>query len=142
MVIPMKPLLTSVVLILALTGCATKPSSLYDQLGGKDNIAQAVDYFIDGIAFDPQIYPYFAETNIERFRNKMIEQLCFEAGGPCEYSGDSMEQVHAGMNVNEADFNRLVDLLVDAMTKAGISHRAQNQLLAKLAPMRRDIIYK
>jgi hemoglobin len=52
-----------------------------------------------------------------------------------------MLQVHQGMNITEADFNRVVELLINAMTKTGIPHRVQNQVLAKFAPMRADMIY-
>ena len=68
--------------------------------------------------------------------------MCLISGGPCQYTGDTMQQVHAGMNVTEADFNALVDLLVNAMSRASIAHTTQNKLLARLVPMRKDIIYR
>ncbi|MEC9313788.1 MAG: group 1 truncated hemoglobin, partial [Pseudomonadota bacterium] len=62
--------------------------------------------------------------------------------GPCTYSGDSMQQIHDGMAVTERDFNHLVDLLINAMYQADVPHPVQNQLLARLAPLRKDIIYR
>lgn len=126
-----------------LGGCQSlsRHDSLYDQLGGQPAIEKIVDNFIDEISFDPQIVAHFKDTNIDRFRTKLIEQLCKVSGGPCQYTGDSMEQVHRKMNITEAEFNRTVDLLIDAMNKAGVNLRAQNQLLARLAPMRGDIMY-
>jgi hemoglobin len=58
------------------------------------------------------------------------------------YTGDSMLDVHAGMNINENHFNLMVDLLINAMDDANIPHNTQNKMLAKLATMRSDIIYK
>jgi hemoglobin len=52
-----------------------------------------------------------------------------------------MVDIHTGMNINESDFNHLVDLLINAMEAEGIPHRIQNQLLARLAPLRENIIY-
>ncbi|MFT6028978.1 MAG: hemoglobin [Oleiphilaceae bacterium] len=46
------------------------------------------------------------------------------------------------MAITETDFNRVVELLVNSMTKAGIPHRVQNQILAKFAPIRSDMIYR
>tara|TARA_R110000772_G_scaffold192602_4_gene303574 strand:- start:419 stop:580 length:162 start_codon:yes stop_codon:yes gene_type:complete len=52
-----------------------------------------------------------------------------------------MIDIHTGMNITENDFNHLVDLLINAMELQGIPHRIQNQLLARLAPLRSNIIY-
>ncbi|MFC6806650.1 group 1 truncated hemoglobin [Methylophaga thalassica] len=68
--------------------------------------------------------------------------LCATSDGPCQYNGDSMQQIHDGMDINERDFNHLVDLLIDAMNETGISHPIQNQLLARLVPLRKQIIYR
>lgn len=136
-------LLTALLLALG-TGCqsVTPSQSLYDELGGMPVIERITDNFIEEIGFDPQILKHFQDTKIERFREKFIEQICFESGGPCDYSGDSMVDVHTKMQITEGEFNRTVDLLINAMNKAGVAHRTQNRLLAKLAPMRGDIIYR
>ncbi|MCW8109864.1 group 1 truncated hemoglobin [Alteromonas ponticola] len=128
-------------LLLTLSACTATHSSLYQQLGGAHKIAEIVENFVYEIEYDPQILPYFEGSNIDRFKQKLTEQICFLSGGPCEYTGDSMTQVHTGMNITEAHFNRTVDLLINAMNKANVSHRLQNQLLAKLAPTRKEMLY-
>ena len=132
----------SIFIILVLGGCASNSESLYDSLGGKPTVAEIVDNFIDEIQYDQTILPYFEGSDIDRFRRKLEEQICAVSNGPCTYTGDTMEQVHAGMAITERDFNRTVDLLINAMNKAGVSHRLQNRLLARLAPMREDMLYK
>lgn len=92
------------------------------------------------IANDEQVIDYFADSNVQRFREKMEEHFCAIADGPCEYTGDTMLQVHAGMNISEADFSAVVDNLIVAMYKAEIPIAAQNRLLARLAPLRPEII--
>ena len=67
--------------------------------------------------------------------------MCMLTGGPCEYSGDSMQQVHAGMNITEAEFNHSVDLFINAMTKADIPHPVQNKVLAVIIHTRDQMIY-
>ena len=51
-----------------------------------------------------------------------------------------MGPLHAGLGIREADFNALVEDLQKAMDAQGVPFRAQNKLLAKLAPMHREII--
>ncbi|NMH59910.1 group I truncated hemoglobin [Alteromonas ponticola] len=128
-------------LLLTVSACTATHSSLYQQLGGKQKVAEIVDNFVYEIEYDTQILPYFEGSNIDRFKEKLSEQICSLSGGPCEYTGDSMAQVHTGMNITEAHFNRTVDLLINAMNKADVPHRLQNQLLAKLAPTRKEMLY-
>ena len=69
----------------------------YQELGGKEGVEKIVDNFINEISFDQNIVKFFEGTDITRLREKLIEQFCHESGGPCEYTGDSMKDVHAGM---------------------------------------------
>mmetsp|Transcript_228 Transcript_228/g.478 ORF Transcript_228/g.478 Transcript_228/m.478 type:complete len:80 (-) Transcript_228:195-434(-) len=79
---------------------------------------------------------------MQRFKEKLSQQLCVMAEGPCTYTGDSMEQVHSGMDITEADFNHGVDLFISAMDKANIPHNLQNRLLKEMAKTRGEIIYR
>ena len=128
-----------------LVACAAPnkaPQSLYDEIGGKPTIEAITNNFIDEISFNKDIYRYFEKTNITRFREKFIEHLCVNTGGPCTYTGDTMLKVHQGQNINETDFNLTVDLLVNAMDRAGLTYPQQNQVLKVLAPMRGEMLYK
>jgi hemoglobin len=51
-----------------------------------------------------------------------------------------MNKVHQDMDIDRAAFNRLVEVLQDAMNAKGIPFTDQNRLLARLAPMHRDIV--
>lgn len=137
----MKKILSLCLIFTIMTSCASKQVSLYEEIGGKTAIAQIVDNFIHEIEFNETMFGYFSESDIERFREKFNEHLCFLAAGPCAYTGDTMEQVHTGMNITERDFNLSVDLFIDAMSKAGVPHQVQNKLLAKMVPTRKEIIY-
>jgi hemoglobin len=125
----------------ALAGCASAtPDRLYRQLGGQPGVEALVEALLERLADDDRIAARFADTNIGRLRRMLIEQICNLSGGPCAYSGESMLQVHAGMNLSQAEFNALVEDLIDAMRDRDVPLRAQNRLLALLAPMRADIV--
>ena len=51
-----------------------------------------------------------------------------------------MKRAHANMTVAKADFNRLVEILQVSMDARSIPFADQNRLLARLAPMHRDIV--
>lgn len=130
---------------LTLSACSMQQPSaaadtLYQALGANQGIEQIADNFIMEIAYDPRVFDRFADSNVQRFREKIIEHFCFIADGPCEYTGDSMVLVHRGMDIDSAEFNAVVEDLIDAMDKAGTPISAQNRLLARLAGLRPQII--
>ena len=141
----MKPYLTIFLLLTRalVSGCATRGlTSLYAELGGRTGIHHIVGKFIAEIGRDPQIRPFFANANLDRFYHKFSEYLCRAADGPCKYTGDNMKMVHEGMHIDEAQFNRVVELLARAMKQQGVPFTVQNRLLARLAPDRKDIIHR
>jgi len=116
--------------------------SLYERLGGLQTITQMVDVFIEVHPSNPTVNQHFEHSNMSRFRDKFIEFICNISDGPCEYTGDTMLLVHGGMNLNETEFNGSVNLMIAAMDEVGISIGVRNQLLARLARLRSDIIYQ
>lgn len=128
--------------IMLLSGCVSQQQTLYREMGGQEKVAEIVNNFVTEIEHDPVILAYFEGSDIDRFIAKFEEQICKVSGGGCNYSGDTMAQVHGGMNINEKDFNRTVDLLINAMNKADVPHPLQNRLLSKLAPMRQQMLYR
>lgn len=116
--------------------------ALYRALGTKGGITILVDEYLDVIADDIRVAPSFADTDISHFREKLIEFLCMLSGGPCQYTGDPMEVVHRDMNITEAQFNAVVEDLQDAMAHLNLPESTQNRLLARLAPLRAEIIYR
>ena len=135
--------LIAVALALTLAACAQQPpkdDSLYRALGEQAGITRIVEGMLLNIARDERIVRHFEKIDIVRLRDKLVEQFCVEAGGPCTYTGDSMEESHKGQRLTPSDFNALVENLQDAMDAEGVPVPAQNRLLARLAPMRAQVI--
>ena len=51
-----------------------------------------------------------------------------------------MKLAHQDLDISRQDFNALVELLQQAMDARGISFAAQNGMLARLAPLHREIV--
>lgn len=131
----------AVLLGLWLAACASAPkSSLYQQLGGPAGVAKLVDAIIIEVKADERIGELFAETETEYFRERLIEQICMVADGPCEYTGLPMADAHSGMDISEREFNWFVEGVERAMSEAGLALPVQNRLLARLARMRAEVI--
>lgn len=142
---PASPVARGVLLVLmliALGACASQPQGdrLYRELGGDAGIARLVDAFLLQLAADERIVDSFADTDIEAFRARLIEQFCALSGGPCEYTGRDMVEAHRGLGIDDAQFNALVEDLMAAMTDVDLPWGARNRLLRLLAPMHREIV--
>jgi hypothetical protein len=59
---------------------------------------------------------------------------------PSVYSGGDMRSVHAGMGIESRHFNALVEDLGKSLNKFKVPPREQKELVAILAPMKRDIV--
>lgn len=114
--------------------------SLYQQLGEKQGISSIVEEMLYRVGGDDRIVHHFDGVDIVRVHEQITEQVCDLVGGPCGYSGESMQKSHRELGVTHADFNALVEHLIVAMEKHQVPVAAQNQLLAKLAPLYEDIV--
>ena len=113
---------------------------LFDALGGRPGIDALVDDFVPRLAADAKIGAFFRDTNLRELKKQLADQLCAVSGGGCVYEGGDMKSAHADMKISKADFNRMVELLQDTMDARLIPFADQNRLLARLAPMHRDVI--
>jgi hemoglobin len=118
---------------------APDPGLLAD-FGGAAGLAQISHRLVEAARADPRIGHHFEKTKLPELKKQLADQFCQVLAGPCVYEGDTMKASHADLAISRADFLALVELLQDAMQAQGVPFRAQNQLLARLAPMHRDII--
>lgn len=113
---------------------------VFEEFGGRSGLVALVDTFMDNLMADPVTHPFFAPVDRVHVKKELVDQFCVILDGPCSYHGASMKAIHQGMGVSRADFNALVVDLQKAMSAHHIPFRAQNKLLAKLAPMGHVII--
>nr|WP_073265141.1 group 1 truncated hemoglobin [Pseudomonas punonensis] len=132
-------------LALVVIGCAQQPAkddSLYRDLGEKPGITRIVEGMLINVARDERIVHFFAKVDIAGLRDKLVDKFCVIAGGPCVYTGDSLEESHKGQNLSPSHFNALVENLQASMDSQGVPTPVQNRLLARLAALRGQIIEK
>jgi hemoglobin len=115
-------------------------ATLYDRLGGETGVHAIADTLIDRAAVDPVMGRSFADVNLERVKRLLAQQLCELSGGPCRYTGSPMREAHAGLHISQAEFYGLVGELRQVLSERQVPVGARNELLKRLAPMKRDVI--
>jgi hemoglobin len=107
---------------------------------GKDGLTAIMEDFDALLMADPRTRVFFENVDRKRVKQQLVIQFCALLGGDCVYRGGNMKGIHRGLGISMEDFNALVEALQDAMEKHAVPFRAQNRLLALLAPMSRDIV--
>lgn len=132
----------AMLLAFGIVGSAQANETLYDQMGGEAKMRAVAEEFTKVILDDPRINFTFANTDLKKFTQLIFEQFCNLAGGPCKYTGRSMEESHAKLNTTNAQFNALAEDLYIAFDRVNVPYHLQNKLMVLLAPMQRDIVKK
>jgi hemoglobin len=119
---------------------ATTDDSLFQSFGGQRGLVVLMDDFMARLLADARMNPFFKDTDQKHIKEQLVVQFCQVAGGPCKLAKPDMKKPHSGVDIAMADFNALVEVLQQSMAAQGIPFGVQNRLLAKLAPMHRDIV--
>jgi hemoglobin len=119
---------------------APADDALFRALGGQPGIDHIVGDFVPRLVVDPRIGEFFRKTNQDHLKLMLAQQFCVVSGGACVYTGIPMKLAHHDMDISKSDFNALVEILQASMDAQGVPFATQNQLLARLAPMHRDIV--
>lgn len=115
-------------------------TAMWEAFHGEAGVSRLVDAFVARITTDPRIAGTFVSHDLVRLRRVLKEQFGYILGGPATYTGRDMESSHRDLGLQASDMGALVENLQIAMSEEGIAFPAQNRFLAKLAPMRRDVV--
>lgn len=120
--------------------------SLYERLGGVYAIAAVVDDFIDRIMDDPRLNanPKVDEAHHRvskaGFKYLVTEQVCWATGGPQKYTGRSMLDSHAHLDITPTEWEAFLDDFRQTLTKFGVPQAEQRELFAIVESTRADIV--
>ena len=123
----------------------TKPR-LYERLGGVYAIAAVVDDFIDRIMQDsrlnanPKVDEAHHRVSKAGFKYLVTEQVCWAAGGPQVYTGRSMRDSHAHLEITEFEWQSFLDDLHQTFDKFELPAAERAELLAIVESTKSDIV--
>ncbi len=136
----MQRCLRTMAIVAAMLAGPAAAETLFDQLGQEAGIQRIATQAVAVWRADPRVRADFEEIEPTRLVRRLSDQICQIAGGPCIYRGQGMAESHAGLKIDRARFNAVVEGLQQAMREEGVSFWTGNRLLALLAPMQRDIV--
>jgi len=115
--------------------------SLYERLGGYDGISGITEDIWGNHVSNDAIKQRYADSDAENVKRLVREMFCAGTGGPQSYTGKDMLTAHRGMNISPEEFVSVIDDVLDAMSKNGISQREKDEVLCILYSMKPDIVH-
>lgn len=122
--------------------------SLYERLGGIYAIATVVDDFIDRVMNDPRLNanPKVDEAHHKvppaGFKYLVTEMVGWATGGPQTYTGKSMADSHAHLDITEEEWIAFLDDLHQTFEKFQLPAPERAELLAIVNSTKGDIVRK
>jgi len=114
--------------------------SLYGEIGGREAVEAVVDEFYDRVLDDPELEPYFEDTDMDALFAHQVQFVSAVAGGPVDYEGADMQAAHEGMGITEAAFGRVATHLDGALRANGVRDGAVEAIIGEVAALEDDVV--
>lgn len=154
------PRLLSIALLACLVGCATTAASvdatapkassstaphdtsgtLFERLGGLPAVTAVTDALLQRMFADEQLAWVWAGSNLPLARQHLVEFLCAATGGGCAYTGRDMVEVHRGLGISDAQFDRLLGYLSDILDGAKVAAGDKAEVMKAVEGTRRTVV--
>ena len=125
---------------------AAQIPSLYDRLGGVYSIATVVDDLINRVMSDPRLNSNSVVDEAHHrvppagFKYLVTEMVCWATGGPQKYTGKSMVDSHAHLNITAEEWEAFLDDFQQTLDKFAVPAEEQAELKAIVNSTRPDIV--
>jgi hemoglobin len=125
---------------------AAKSPSLYERVGGVNNIAVLVDDAIERSYVDETLHanPKIAAAH-KRFPKPVYKfnataLACQVMGGPQKYTGRSLKEAHQHLDISEKEWNALVKIFRDSMKSFKVPQKEQDEIIAIIDSTKGDVV--
>ncbi|MHB8473848.1 MAG: group I truncated hemoglobin [Gammaproteobacteria bacterium] len=126
----------------------TAAAPLYDRLGGLKGITVVVDDFINRLVANKQLNKNPA-INAGRKRSpapylkfQVSQLICELSGGPCKYTGKSMKESHAHLNISENEWGVMAGEFQKSLNKYKVPAGEQKDLFDMVGKTKADIVVR
>ncbi len=135
----------------ASTGCShQKPApqqpSLYERLGGINNIAVVMDDIIERayadpvFAANPKIHAAHLRFPKAAYKYNATALACQAMGGPQVYTGRSLKASHQHLGITEKEWTALIKMFHDSMDSFKVPAKEQAEIIAILEASKADVM--
>ncbi len=130
----------------ARTTPATPTQTLWERLGGEENVRRVVSDLLETAGPDPKVN-FFRDgkykldgAGLANLKQHLVEFVSAATGGPLAYTGKDMKTVHQGMGITDAEFDALAGHLKAALERNGAKPADVKAVMTAVGGTRKDIV--
>jgi hemoglobin len=118
-------------------------SSLYARLGGYDRLVRVLDGVSGRLMRDDKLQLFFRghnETSKKLLKERFVDFVCEQSGGPVIYSGVDMKTAHEGLRISPEDFDRLRVAIRESAQANKFSDAETRTLIEFINQFEKDVV--
>jgi len=133
--------ITLTVMLMSLSACnGENQASLFERIGGEEGARAITEDIWNNHSKNPIVNNRFSNSDPKYVKEKVYEIVAASTGGPVEYTGKSMTDAHITMNINDMEFNAVVDDVLKAFEMHGVAKKERDEVLAILWSVKDQIV--
>lgn len=123
-------------------------NSLYERLGGLKGITVVVDDFLDRLVVNrtlnrnPAIKAGRQNSPTPYLKFQVAQLVCEASGGPCKYTGKTMKESHAHLNISEKEWDVMAKEFKKSLDKFKVPAAEQQELFEIVGKTKADIVVR
>mmetsp|Transcript_14868 Transcript_14868/g.40825 ORF Transcript_14868/g.40825 Transcript_14868/m.40825 type:complete len:311 (-) Transcript_14868:145-1077(-) len=122
------------------TGSSKASQTLYDRIGGEPILDMIVTDVYNWMLADKEIGKQFARFRLERLKDRTVDYLRGEWGGPEAYKGSDLWISHSHLAVKALWYDIMMKYYVKALKKVRLGKQETKEILESLEAMRGPIV--
>jgi hemoglobin len=122
--------------------------TLYERLGGLKGITMVSDDFINRLVANktlnqnPAINAGRKSSPPPYLKFQVSQLICEVSGGPCKYTGKSMKEAHAHLNISEKEWEIMAAEFKKSLNKFKVPAAEQKELFEIVGKTKADIVVR
>lgn len=130
------------------TAQQTGAKPLYERLGGLTGITVVVDDFINRLVANkelnknPAINAGRKSSPAPYLKFQVSQLICELSGGPCKYTGKTMKESHAHLNISEKEWSVMAKEFQKSLNKFKVPAAEQTELFDMVGKTKADIVVR
>jgi len=114
--------------------------TLYEKYGGFSSVSRVVMDFYDGLLDSERVGDFFEDVDMKKLIDHQTKFVAYLLGGPADYTGERIQQMHAHLRIADPDFDEMKAVLATTLDKHGFAPEDRDAVLAAIEERRALIV--
>ncbi|OWY58942.1 hypothetical protein B7486_77245, partial [cyanobacterium TDX16] len=118
---------------------AVGEQTLYERIGGRPVVEDAIGRFYDRVFGDPHLAPWFRGVTLSKLRAMQVELFTAALDGPATYSDQALHDAHAGRGIGDRQVSQFLEHLLATLLEMGIEADDADQVVHRIAMLAPEV---